>query len=128
MRTAFAVFALSAGTLLAGCGESTSSAPTNSPALHNAVAAYSSAYLSGRGGDAWKLLSARCRSRIPVEEMRSMTTEAKSMYGEQPIETFAIASLSDNMARVTYTYRTAEINQTQEPWVKEHGRWLEDDC
>jgi hypothetical protein len=44
-----------------------------------------------------------------------------------PIKTYD-ANISGDLARVTYTYDVAEINQDSEPWVKESGAWHEDDC
>jgi len=121
------VAALMAGAVLCGCASS-SHAKTETTALHSAVEDYSAAYLSGEGGAAWNLLSSRCKGRISKSEMRTMTTLAAKKYGAQPIMTLTIDSISGGMARVTYTYSQAAINQVKEPWVREGDQWREDDC
>ena len=113
---------------LAGCGGSTKPAATTAPTLREAVAAYSNALLSGHGDAARKLLSSRCRARLSRSEMHLNSVVAKNLFGPEPIKTLTIVSLSGSMARVTYTYKSAGLDQTREPWVKEHGRWLVDDC
>ena len=108
--------------------------PTVSPtqdasvALKDAVTAYSTAYLGGDGPQAYALLSARCKARVSAEQMQSMTRSANATYGQQPIQTLVVDDQSGDLARVTYTYTVPAINQTREPWVRESGQWLEDDC
>ena len=113
---------------LTGCGGSKAAATHDSAALRASVEGYSAAYLSGDGAGAWRLLSSRCRTRISEGEMLRMTPLAAKMYGDQSIETLKIVSLSGNMARVTYTFQKAELTQSRQPWVKEGGQWLKDNC
>jgi hypothetical protein len=127
--------------LLGGCssGGATSATSAATPtaaetnldesgALKKAVTAYSVAFLSGDGSGAFALLSSRCKARLSEDEMRSETEQAKNTYGQLPIKTYALDNLSGDLARVSYTYSAPDINQTKEPWVREGGRWLEDDC
>jgi hypothetical protein len=44
-----------------------------------------------------------------------------------PVRSF-VAEVSGDLARVTYTYDLKAINQDAEPWVREDGKWKEDDC
>jgi hypothetical protein len=39
-----------------------------------------------------------------------------------------VNNLSGDLARVTYTYSAPGIDQKKEPWLREGGKWLEDDC
>jgi hypothetical protein len=103
-------------------------APDAAAALKQAVNAYSVSYLSGDGDAAFALLSSRCKARLSETEMRSVTAQAKAIYGQLPIQSYTVNDLSGDLARVTYTYSVAAIDQTKEPWVREGGRWLEDDC
>jgi hypothetical protein len=108
----------------------TSLAATAAPndELKTAVQAYSDAFLTGDGKTAYELLSERCRKRTTLAEFSGIVEAAKSTYGSAlPIETFS-ASVSSDLARVTYTYSIKAINQDSEPWVRENGSWHEDDC
>lgn len=97
-------------------------------ALRTAVQAYSDAFLSGNGKRAYALLSTRCRERNTLAEFSAMTDQAKALYGDPlPMKSYK-AQISQDMARVTYTYAISDINQSREPWVRESGDWHEDDC
>jgi len=112
----------------------TTSSPTNTAttsdeaALRTAVQAYSDAFLTGNGKEAYALLSTRCKERNTLAEFTAMTDQAKALYGDPlPMKSYE-AQISGDMARVTYTYAISGINQTREPWVRESGNWHEDDC
>jgi hypothetical protein len=96
--------------------------------LEAAVRAYSAAYLGGDGAKAYDLLSARCQERHDRDEMDSLTAAAKNRYGQQPVKTLTVDQLGAGLARVTYTFSSAELAQTSEPWVFERSGWREDDC
>lgn len=97
-------------------------------ALRTAVQAYSDAYLTGKSSTAYALLSARCRKRMSSSAFSALTSAAQATYGSAlPIKSFD-AEVSGNLARVTYTYDLKAINQDAEPWVREDGKWKEDDC
>ena len=90
--------------------------------------AYSDGYLADEPVEAYNLLSNRCKQRISLSHFTRLSMAANQLYGRPlPIRTFK-ANIQGNLARVTYTYSVPAINQTQEPWVKEHGQWREDDC
>jgi len=57
----------------------------------------------------------------------SLVRVAGTTYGPQRIETYS-EHVADDLARVTYTYRLAKLDQTREPWVREAGQWKQDDC
>lgn len=90
--------------------------------------AYSDAFLKGEANAAYAMLSKRCRDRVARAEWSDIVEQAKQTYGSAlPIKTFD-AQVSGDMARVTYTFDLAAINQDAEPWVREGGSWREDDC
>ena len=104
------------------------SAASASAELKAAVQAYSDAFLTGEATTAYKLLSERCRKRTSLSEFTGIVTAAKQMYGSAlPLQTYS-AKVSDDLARVTYTYAVKAINQEAEPWTREGGRWHQDDC
>ncbi len=111
-----------AAMLLTGCGNS------QEEDLRRAVEGYSTAFLSGDATRAHALLSTRCQARVSVDALRGITALAGRNYGQQPIASFTVDDLSGDLARVTYAYRDARINQTREPWVREAGVWKQDDC
>lgn len=108
--------------------EPTPSADPEQEALRSAAQKYSDAYLTGDAKTAYSILSTRCQDRLSKAEFAAMVDLAESMYGSAlPFESFS-AKISDEFARVTYTFSVKAINQTKEPWVKEGGSWREDDC
>lgn len=116
--------------LLAACGGQppAGNTATDSADLKSAVTAYSDAYLSGDATAAYDLLSARCQGRMSVEQFGGLVSAAKAAYGDAlPIKAFD-AKVSDDLARVTYTYGVPALDQDSEPWVQENGDWREDDC
>lgn len=107
---------------------SVSSSPDPQVELRAAVQAYSDAYLTGKGAAAYALLSKRCQARSTPADFAALVKEAGDLYGSAlPLKSFD-ADVSGDMARVTYTYDLAAINQDSEPWVREGGAWHEDDC
>ena len=103
-------------------------APSEEAELRQAVVAYSDAFLDAKSKVGYELFSARCKERVTLSEFTGMLTAAKQMYGKaMPIKTFE-AQISGNLARVTYTYDVPALNQTKEPWVREDGKWKQDDC
>jgi hypothetical protein len=96
--------------------------------LRDAVQAYSDAFLTGDGAASYELLSARCQEREGREEWVSLVAGAGQIYGEPLDFTSYQPEISGDQAKVSYTFERSEINQTDEPWVYEHGRWRNDDC
>jgi hypothetical protein len=72
--------------------------------------------------------SARCRNRVAHDQFVREVAAAKQAYGDAAMQTFSIDQISGGLARVTYTYDKAAINQASEPWVFEDGAWDKDDC
>jgi hypothetical protein len=122
-----AVAALTSNASTASPAPSASAGDSTKP-LRAAVQAYSDAYLTGRSTTAYALLSARCRKRMSPNAFSTLTSAAEKTYGSAlPIKSFD-AQGSGDLARVTYTYDLKAINQNAEPWVRENGKWKEDDC
>lgn len=106
----------------------TAQAPAGQEELRQAVVAYSDAFLDAKPTVGYDLFSARCKERVTLSEFTGMLTAAKQMYGKaMPLKTFD-AEVSGDLARVTYTYDVPALNQTKEPWVREDGKWKQDDC
>jgi len=123
--------------LVSACaGGSKNAAPTagnkvdrsRAAALETAVRAYSTVVLDGESAKAYTLLSKRCRERMTEAAFEKIATGGAALYGTARLKTLRITQLSGDLARVTYTYDKAAINQTAEPWVYEGGTWREDDC
>lgn len=101
--------------------------PNDAAELRTAVVAYSDAFLTG-DVEAYEMFSQRCRDRTSKNEFVGILAAANSTYGSAlPIKTFD-PTISGDLARVTYTYELAAINQDSEPWVREQGEWKQDDC
>lgn len=96
--------------------------------LEAAVRAYSQAYLGGQGSAAYGLLSQRCQFRVSAAEMDGLTAVARAQYGPQSITTLTVDTFAGTLARVSYVYSDAAINQREEPWAFENGAWHQDDC
>ena len=105
--------------------------PTADPAdaaLRTAVQAYSDAYLSGDAKAAYALLSDRCQKRYTLDGFSLLVSQAKTLYGNPLPMTSYKAHIADGMARVTYTYTIAGINQTDQPWTLAGSGWRDDNC
>ncbi|MCO1597642.1 hypothetical protein M8C17_21045 [Micromonospora sp. RHAY321] len=106
----------------------TAQAPDGQKELRQAVLAYSDAFLDAKPTVAYDLFSARCKDRVTLSEFTGMLAAAKQIYGKaMPLKTFD-AQISGDLARATYTYDVPALNQTKEPWVREDGKWKQDDC
>lgn len=97
-------------------------------ALRTAVQLYSDAFLTGNAEVSYALLSLRCRNRVTEEQWDQLLAMAAQKYGQAlPVESYE-ALISGDTARVSYGFSDSSIDQTREPWVREDGRWREDDC
>ncbi|SDO10379.1 nuclear transport factor 2 family protein [Lentzea jiangxiensis] len=105
-----------------------SSAPPDNSALEQQVRAYSTAFLAGNGDVAYDLLSQRCKERNTRPNFVMLVQQAGKLYGPQEIRSLKVDQAAGDLARVTYTYDKAELDQRGEPWVRESGVWRIDDC
>ncbi|MFD5829806.1 hypothetical protein [Lentzea sp. NPDC060358] len=106
----------------------TSSPPLDNSALEQQVRAYSVAFLVGNGDVAYDLLSQRCKERNTRSNFVMLVQQAGTVYGPQEIRSLKVDQAAGDLARVTYTYDKAELDQRGEPWVRESGVWRIDDC
>jgi len=115
-----------ASTSAPNAGASAPASGTND--LRSAAQTYSNAYLTGRGAQAFDLLSKRCKASMGKAEFLATVHAAKQEFGiALPFKSFS-AEINGMQARVTYTFAVSSINQDHEPWVNEGGSWHEDDC
>lgn len=103
------------------------SAASEEQALKRAVSAYSSAFLGGRGADAYGMLSGRCQASIGRARFLAIVDAAYDLYGPLPIKSLRV-DVDGNRARATYSYAVARLNQRNEPWLKVSGRWRNNEC
>jgi heme A synthase len=108
-----------------GAGSVATPAPIT--ALRAAVQAYSKAYLAGEGATAHAILSTRCQVKMQPSDFAASAVKAKKKYGDVPIKTLSV-QVSGSTAKATYTYSVKAIDQTDEPWVFENGKWHNDHC
>lgn len=106
---------------------SPASANSDERALKRAVHAYSKAFLSGRGADAYGMISGRCKARIDRAQFMRAADMAGDLYGPLPIETLRV-DIDGRSARATYTYAVRPLNQRNEPWLKVSGTWRMNEC
>jgi len=109
---------------VAGCGGGGSG---DGKSLRANVEAYSAAYLGNQPEKAIALMTARCKQRMNLAGMKELTATAEKIYGTAKLISYA-AELNEKQARVTYRYSDPAIDQVSEPWAKEAGQWLQDDC
>lgn len=103
------------------------SAASDEQAVKRAVNAYSSAFLGGRGADAYGMLSGRCQARVNRAQFLSAVDTAHDIYGPLPIKSLRVV-VDGRTARATYTYAVSRLNQRNEPWLKVSGRWRMNEC
>jgi hypothetical protein len=107
--------------LLAGCSSGTTGA------VEDAVRSYSSAYLRGDGQAAYDMLSTRCRKIISLGQLKAASTGAAALYGQAQLISVTPVVDGDH-ATVTYRFSQPAIDQENQPWVREAGRWHYDKC
>lgn len=96
--------------------------------LEAAVRAYSDTFLTADAESSYDLLSDRCQARVSKDQWELLMASVEQQYGTAlPIRTYE-AEISGDLARVTYAYDVAAINQDREPWVWERQGWRQDDC
>jgi hypothetical protein len=92
------------------------------------VEAYSSAYLEGRGGAAWEMLSARCQDEVGEGEFLATVVAAGELYGPQEVGDVDV-EVDGQVATVSYRFPDAPgLDQSGQRWVSEGGRWVFDGC
>jgi hypothetical protein len=107
--------------LLAACSSGSTAA------IEDAVRSYSSAYLRGDGQTAYDMLSTRCRTIIRLGQLEVASTGAAALYGQAQL--ISVTPVVDgNHATVTYRFNQPAIDQENQPWVREAGRWHYDKC
>ena len=96
--------------------------------LRAAVQSYSNAYLTGDVVGSRSLLSERCKIRVGPGEWAAAVKVAGQKYGNAlPIDAYD-AQVSGDVARVSYTFTVAALDQSRQRWVHEGGRWHDDGC
>ncbi len=104
------------------------SATTQRALLKQRVTGYSNAFLDGRGADAYKMLTGRCKRRISRPQFVAASDLAKQIYGGPMRFTSYRSVIDGRRARVTYTFETRSLNQRREPWKRVNGRWRMNEC
>jgi hypothetical protein len=100
--------------------------PTNptSEAM-TAVRAYSAAFLGGDAMGAWLLRTPEAQSRDSYPEFENIVWVANIIWGDAVMTSLHV-TVDGETARATYTYDMSDINQTNQTWVRQGGKWLVD--
>jgi hypothetical protein len=102
-------------------------AATDTAAVEDAVRSYSSAYLRGDSQTAYVMLSTRCRKIINLGQLKAASAGGAALYGQAQL--ISVTSIVDgDHASVTYRFSQPAIDQENQPWVREAGRWHYDAC
>jgi hypothetical protein len=133
VRYVLVVFSLSIAIVATGCSgqkgkaETQTKRVTDTSVLIATATTYANALNGGQGDVAWRLQSKRCRYAYPIAKMRELANTAVDIYGVSRVKSIKVNSITGNRARVTW-FVTGAKYPAREPWIKERGRWLEDDC
>ena len=103
----------------------TTANPSEADAVKSAVRAYSDAFLGGHAKEAWLMRTPAAQSPDSYAEWVVGVAAAKEIYGDVEMTSLAV-TVKVNTATATYTYDIGEINQTDQVWVKQDGKWLVD--
>ncbi|MBM9508998.1 hypothetical protein [Actinacidiphila acididurans] len=97
-------------------------------ALEDAVRARSHAYYKGDLKAYRARESQRCLEVGSLEVLvRGMAADGRK-YGDPAITSLSVDTISGDHATVSYGYGRPELDQKQQPWVREKGHWVDDDC
>jgi hypothetical protein len=91
------------------------------------VKAYSDAFLTGQGVQAYDYLTDRCKNAIGLQQFLDLTTQAQAQYGLLPWLDYS-ERVNGDEALVTYTYTKSELNQTAQKWVWDGSKWRYNAC
>lgn len=94
-------------------------------AVRSAVRAYSAAFLGGHAKEAWLMRTPAAQSGGSYAEFALVVETAKTIYADVEMTSLEVTVTGDT-ASATYTYDIAEINQTNQAWVKQGDEWLVD--
>ena len=104
----------------------TSPAPTDPTSeVKIAVRAYSDAFLGGDAKTAWLLRTKRAQSKDTYVAFKMGVAQAKAIYGDAKM-TSLVVTVKGDTALATYKYDLSDINQKNQKWVKQGGKWLVD--
>ncbi|MGI3198429.1 hypothetical protein ACRJ4B_16055 [Streptomyces sp. GTA36] len=108
----------------------TASAPADGAAeLEQAVTAYTAAYFKGDAKAAYAALSQRCTKKADPDMYAATVQQAAKEYGPDHPATDVHASVSGELARVSYKVKgLPKFDQQAQPWTREGGAWKYDAC
>ena len=109
--------------------DATSATTTTTPApkLEDAVRAYTEAFLGGDSDASYALLSERCHGEEASADWKDIVDQAHALYGDATITSYT-DDVNGNIATATYELSDPTLNQTNERWLIEGGRWVNDEC
>ena len=117
--------AAAATTTSAAATTTTTANPSEVDAVKSAVRAYSAAFLGGHAKQAWLMRTPAAQARESYAEFAAAVSGAKAIYGDAKM-TSLVVTVTGAKVLVTYTYDISEIDQTDQVWLKEGGKWLVD--
>ncbi|TXL62928.1 hypothetical protein [Aeromicrobium terrae] len=83
----------------------------------------------GRGGEAYELMSNRCRAKDPKSTyVRNSKLIHQNLVGDEVEPQDVKISVESDRARVTYTLDIPQISDAKQRWIKESGEWHLDSC
>lgn len=108
----------------------TASAPAAPAAdLETAVTGYTAAYFKGDAKTAYAVLSKRCQGKADPDMYAATVQQAAKEYGPDHPATDVHASVSGELARVSYKVKgLPKFDQQAQPWAREGGAWKYDAC
>lgn len=124
-RARWALATATALPMLVGCsGDDSGDAEPGGP--REQVDAYVAAFSDGDPDVAWELVSDRCRASLLEDEFRAAVAAAGELYDLQVSD--YTESIEGDTATASYAVGADELEQTDEPWVRQADGWRWDDC
>jgi hypothetical protein len=99
----------------------------HTPSVEDAVRSYSGVFLSGQGEKAATMLSTRCDTAALRSQIIQASKMAPALYGQARLVSIT-PTVDGDRARVTFRFDQPAIDQENQPWVLESGRWHYDKC
>ncbi|MFC8360743.1 hypothetical protein ACFUIY_12820 [Streptomyces griseorubiginosus] len=97
--------------------------------LARVVETYTSLYFAGEGEPAYVFLSKRCKAKADPAVFEATVEEAAKDYGPGHVPKDVRATVSGDMARVSYKVQgLPKFDQQAQPWTREGGDWKYDAC
>lgn len=111
-------------------GGLTTSSKGDEDTIRGQVDTFVETIFSGRGGEAYTLMSDRCKAKDPKSTyVKNSALIKKTLVGDDvKANDVKVTTVDESTANVTYTLDIPQASKAKQRWIKESGKWHLDSC